>query len=367
MSKPVKLDRVIGGAPIYRRDFSKADGRMLRLYGRTPHSEEPLHQSNDAMAHPLPLGGELRFHPLRGEWNVYAAHRQNRTFKPSAADDPLAPTQPDGPATEIPFADFECAVFDNKFAAFHGDAAAPEPLNGIDIEPAKGACEVVVYAPDASGSLHTIGSDRRQILLAAITDRYSALFDAGCAYVLPFENRGDAVGVTLHHPHGQIYGFERIPLVARNEAEAFAGGYSLEREIADCMGEYGLGVKGGIAAFVPRFARFPYEVWLAPVERRAGPWECSAEELEGLAYWMGEITRRYDALFEGPAATMMGFHAAPNPVLGLGQNHHFSVQFYPLFRAPGRIKYLAGVEQHSGVFTIDVMPETAVKALKEMV
>ena len=81
---------------------------------------------------------------------------------------------------------------------------------------------------------------------------------------------------------------------------------------------------------------------------------------------MGEITRRYDALFEGPAATMMGFHAAPNPDLGGSENFHFSVQFAPLLRAPGRVKYLAAVEQHSGVFTVDVMPEDAAKSLREL-
>ncbi|MEP2735839.1 MAG: galactose-1-phosphate uridylyltransferase [Erythrobacter sp.] len=361
MSDPVKLTSDIGGKPVYRRDFIKADGRSLRLYGRAPHDEEPLHQSDEEIAQ----GGELRFHPLRGEWNVYAAHRQNRTFKPAAADDPLAPTQPDGPPTEIPFSDFELAIFDNKFAAFHSSASDAAELTGMDCEPAKGACEVVVYGPEATGNLHSIGSDRRQTLLAAINDRYEALFDAGCAYVLPFENRGDAVGVTLHHPHGQIYGFNRLPLVAEREASSFAAGYSLADEIA-AASDYLLGVKGGIAAFVPRFARFPYEVWLAPVKRRAGPWECTAKELEGLAEWMGEITRRYDVLFKGPAATMMGFHASPNPALGDTDNFHFSVQFYPLLRAAGRVKYLASVEQHSGVFTVDVMPEDAAEALRNV-
>lgn len=361
MTGNVQLDTAIGGAPIFRRDFTKADGRMLRLYGRKPHTQAPLHQSNDEIAQ----GGEQRFHPLRGEWNVYAAHRQNRTFKPAAADDPLAPTQANGPPTEVPFSDFELAVFDNKFAAFHPSASSAANLVGLDTEPARGACEVLVYGPEADGNLHSIGTDRRQVLLAAINDRYSALFDAGCAYVLPFENRGDAVGVTLHHPHGQIYGFGRVPLVAQRAIDAFAAGYSLAGEIAESS-DYSLGIKGGIAAFVPRFARFPYEVWLAPVDRRAGPWECSSEELEGLAEWMGEITRRYDILFEGPAASMMGFHSAPNPSTASGENYHFSVQFYPLLRAAGRVKYLAGVEQHSGVFTVDVMPEDAARALREL-
>jgi UDPglucose--hexose-1-phosphate uridylyltransferase len=359
MSENMRLTREIGGAPIYRRDFIKADGRMLRLYGRSEHSETPLHQSDDEIAQ----GGELRFHPLRGEWNVYAAHRQNRTFKPSAADDPLAPTKPDGPPTEVPFSDFELAIFDNKFAAFHPSASDAAELTGLDTEPAKGACEVVIYGPEAEGSLHTIGADRRQVLLSALVDRYERLFAAGCEYVLPFENRGDAVGVTLHHPHGQIYGFNRVPLVSQRAIDAFAGGYSLEDEIAQSA-DYILGDKGGVVAFVPRFARFPYEVWLAPKQRRAGPWDCTSEELEGLAEWMGELTRRYDTLFEGPAATMMGVHSAPNPASGSGAGYHFSVQFYPLLRAPGRVKYLAGVEQHTGVFTVDVMPESAADILR---
>ena len=89
------LPRSLGGNPVYRRDHRKADGRMLRLYGRQPHDLAPGAESAD----PIAQGGEVRYHPLRGEWNVYAAHRQNRTFKPSAADDPLAPTLPGGVET----------------------------------------------------------------------------------------------------------------------------------------------------------------------------------------------------------------------------------------------------------------------------
>ncbi|MEL6530326.1 MAG: galactose-1-phosphate uridylyltransferase [Pseudomonadota bacterium] len=359
MDNSTTLPRSLGGKPTYRRDFTKADGRMLRLYGRNEHTEAPMPQAADEIAQ----GGELRYHPLRGEWNVYAAHRQNRTFKPSAADDPLAPTKPDGPETEIPFGDFELAIFENKFAAFHPSAANAADLAGIDTEPAQGACDVVVYDPGAEGSLATIGQDRREVLLAALIDRYDALFKQGCEYVLPFENRGDEVGVTLHHPHGQIYGFERAPLAQKRAAEAFSQGYDLASEITAALPDYGVAQSGDVASFVPRFARFPYECWIAPRIRREGPWDCTDGELEALAEQMGEITRRYDALFQQPAATMMAFHAAPS---GGSANYHFTVQFYPLLRAPGRVKYLASVEQHTGVFTVDVMPESAAKALREV-
>ncbi|MEP0393294.1 MAG: galactose-1-phosphate uridylyltransferase [Erythrobacter sp.] len=357
MSAATQLARSIGGQPTFVREHRKADGRMLRLYGRGAHALAPAAETAD----PIAQGGELRYHPLRAEWNVYAAHRQNRTFKPSAADDPLAPTIVGGVETEIPFADFELAIFENKFAAFHHSANDAADVAGIASEPAKGACDVVVYAPESEGSLHTIGQDRRRVLIAALIDRYNALFEAGCDYVLPFENRGDEVGVTLHHPHGQIYGFDRVPQIQQRAIDVFAGGYSLAAEIAECMPEYGLGEKGGVAAFVPRFARFPYEVWIAPKQRREGPWDCSDEELEGLAFWLGEVTRRYDAMFEQPAATMMAFHAAPRSG---SSRYHFTVQFYPLLRAKARVKHLASVEQHTGTFTVDVMPETAVQMLK---
>ncbi|MEP2234331.1 MAG: galactose-1-phosphate uridylyltransferase [Alteripontixanthobacter sp.] len=350
-----ELTQLDGGA--WRRSFAKADGRMLHLYGWQPHRAEPLPQEADDLAR----GAQLRFHPLRGEWNIYAAHRQHRTHKPAAADDPLAASRPGQPATEIPFEDFELAVFDNKFSALHPLAPDPAPLPGIEAEPARGMCEVVVYTPQESGSLHTIGQDRRRLLVSAWIDRYAALFDAGCEYVLPFENRGEEVGATLHHPHGQIFGFGKVPQVQQRAISAFAVGYDLSAEIAAASPDYGISAKGGMAAWCPRFARFPYEVWIAPQAARQGPWDCTSEELDGLAHLLGDITRRYDTYFGRPTPYMMALHAAPR--MG-AQDYHFTAQFYPLLRDAKRVKYLASVEQHSGVFTVDVMPEDAAKVLR---
>lgn len=359
MIDEVEALKVPVGTSAYRRSFTKADGRMLYLYGRAAHCLGAQPQDHDQIA----CGGDLRYHPLRGEWNVYAAHRQNRTFKPAASADPLAPTLSGGLATEIPFADFELAIFDNKFAAFHPLAPAPPSLPGIQRAPATGKCEVVVYTPEPEGSLHTIGQDRRQLLVAAWIDRYQSLFSDGCTYVLPFENRGDEVGTTLHHPHGQIYGFAKIPLVQQSAIRAFEAGYDLATEIGQAMPECGLSRAGGMAAFCPRFARFPYEVWIAPETPRAGLWECTAEELEGFAHLIGDVTRRYDAFFGRPTPTMFALHAAPR---NGSKGYHFTAQFYPLLRGPDRVKYLASVEQHTGVFTVDVMPEDAARALRNV-
>lgn len=347
------------GQAIYRRTFTKADGRPLRLYGYAPHKEQALAEEGGDVA----KGGELRWHPLRQEWNVYAPHRQNRTFKPSAADDPLAPTIPGGPATEIPFSDFELAVFENKFTSLHKEAPSPQSVTGIESAVAKGHCDVVVYTPEQSGNLHTIGQDKRRLLLSAWNDRYEDLFTQGCKFVLPFESRGEAVGVTLHHPHGQIYAFPFVPKVQRDTADGFKNGYDLATHMRSCRSDYGVAEAGGIDAICPPYARFPYETILVPRRPVKGPWEFTEEEAAGFAHLLGDMTRRYDALFGQVTPYMLSLHAAPK---GQETDWQFHAKFYPLMRAPGRIKYLASVEQSTGAFTVDVMPETAAKALRDL-
>ena len=349
-------EHTIAGRPVHRRHHRKRDGRDLFLYSLAPHTLPVTEEADLDIAR----GGELRRHPLRGEWNLYAPHRQNRTFKPGTADDPLAPTRPGSAPTEIPFADFELAVFENRFTSLHEHAPEPSPAPGTPTARAHGRCEVVVYGPEPTGDLHSLGQARRRLLLAAWLDRYEALFAMGCRYVLPFENRGDEVGVTLRHPHGQIYGFPFVPRVQAAAAAAFDDGYDLAEEIK-AWEAYTVADSGPVTAFCPPFARFPYECWIAPRRRVAGPWEFTEEEADGFCELLGDITRRYDALFGRPAATMLALHAAPG---GASESWHFTARFMPLLRGPDRVKYLAGVEQSTGVFTVDVMPETAAESLR---
>ena len=354
-----KLAQTIAGAPLFRRHFEKADGRSLFLYGYHPHEGAPVPETPGDIA----KGGELRWHPLRQEWSLYAAHRQNRTYKPVAAANPLAPSMVGNPATEIPFTDFEMAVFENKFTSLHPEAPAPEEIDGVTSAIAKGRCEVVVYTPEPTGSLASIGQARRRLLIAAWIDRYQALYDLGCQYVLPFESRGDEVGVTLHHPHGQIYGLPFVPKPQAAAARAFAQGYDLGADIRRFTPAFGVTEAGPMQAICMPYARFPFETWIAPTEPVAGPWDMSEEALDAFAFLLGEITRRYDAYFERATAYMLGLHAAPP---GASDNFHFTAQFYPILRAPGRVKYLASVEQHTGVMTVDVMPEAAADILRAL-
>lgn len=294
----------VSGKTVYRRDFRKSDGLNLSLYGFHPHIEQALAETEPAFA---ANRSQLRWHPLRREWNIYAAHRQNRVFKPGIAEDPLALPRGSPARTEIPFTQFELAVFDNKFSA----------LNKA-----------------ANSKIQNKSHDLR--------------------------NR-EALGVTLHHPYGQIYAFPFIPKVQASAVSAFEEGFDLQVKRKDWRPDYEISHQGGISAFCPPFARFPYEVWLAPLAKRHGLWDMTEEEKSGFAASLGEICARYDQYFGCETPYMLSLHAAPrhHPLA-----YHFTAQFYPLLRAPGRLKYLASVEQSTGVFTVDVIPEKAVVELR---
>lgn len=347
------------GRTVFRRDSLKTDGRRLSLYGyeapRTPKAVDSLQGAGP--------GSSLRWHPLLQEWSVYAAHRQNRTFMPSKADDPLSPTREGGPVTEIEVEGFEVAVFQNRFASLHPDANETSPPPHLKGAAATGDCEVVVFTSDLTGSLATLKQERRELLVATWNDRYTYHYDRGAAFVFPFESRGREVGVTLDHPHGQIYAFPFLPHTQARMADGFASGFDLAACLPDWRTDYIIAEAGPLAAFVPPFARYPYEVWIAPRNPVRGPWELDQEGFEAFAFLLGDITARYDALYGRPAATMLGLQAAwPDAP----PSFQFTAQFFPILRAGDKVKYLASVEQATQVFTVDVMPEAAAKALRDV-
>jgi UDPglucose--hexose-1-phosphate uridylyltransferase len=303
---------------------------------------------------------DLRFEELRGEEITYAIHRQDRTFLPSREHCPLDPTRPGAEPTEIPFPSFEIAVFDNRFPAF---------------EAPRGAAEVVVYTDDHDASFATLAPERAEDLMWVWRHRYMELgAREDVDYVYIFENRGVEVGVTLHHPHGQIYGYPFLPPVPRLELEADRrlGGCApcalLRRELED--GRRILIENDGVVVYVPYAARWAYEAHVVMRRHRTSLLECEPEELRLLSSALQTLVRGYDALIDRPFPYVMAVHqaptvSAPRPGADSAGQGHLHVEFYPPLRTGDKLKYLAGSEQGAGAFISDTLPEESALRLRE--
>ena len=354
---------------MYKRTLLKADGRTLTLYGRDEIDGEIVAPS--PLGHTEPANPHLRWHPLREEWVAYAGHRQNRTFLPPADFNPLAPTSNPSNPTELPVGNYDVAVFDNRFPTFARSAHDP-PATIVDTRPAHGACEVVVFTQDPHASLGTLPLAHVELVVDVWADRYLELGARDHVdYVMLFENRGVEVGVTLHHPHGQIYAYPFVPPEAARDLKA-QGEYLrrhsrglfedlIDREISD--GRRLLCDCSTAVAFVPVCARYPYEVWIAP--RRPAPSLAALDRAErrDFSRVLKTVLLKYDALWSRPFPYVMIVHQAPTD----GAPHpeaHVHVEFYPPYRMPGRLKYLAGSELGAGVFTADTLPEAKAAELR---
>ena len=354
---------------MHRRELRKPDGRLLLLYGRAPIPEHIVAPSPSTAPHaPSP---HLRWHPLRGEWIAYAGHRQHRTFLPPAEYSPLAATLDPAQPTEVPCGPWDVAVFENLFPTLALTAHDPPRLR-VPTAPGHGVCEVVVFTQDATASLGSLPLSHLELLIDVWADRYEALGARDeIQYVFPFENRGVEVGVTLHHPHGQIYAYPFVPPVpARELAQQRAyfeeSGRGLVADlIAGEVAEETRLLYSGMqaAAFTPICARYSYEVWVAPLRAAPSFAALTREERADFARALKTVLMKYDALWQRPFPYILAFHQAPTD----GQPHpeaHLHAEFYPAYRMKDRLKYLAGSEIGAGVFTADTVPEDTVTQLQ---
>ena len=356
---------------MFKRALIKPDGRPLLLYSRRPIDERlsapsPSPDPSNPNAH-------LRWHPLRGEWVAYAAHRQNRTFLPPPEYNPLGPTVAGAPSTELPDGDFDAAVFENLFPTLTMNAHDPPSLS-VPTLPALGVCEVVVFTRDARGSLGSLPLDHIELLLEVWADRYRTLgASAAIQYVFPFENRGVEVGVTLHHPHGQIYAYPFVPPIpsrelAQQRAYLDEHGRGLLEALVDAELEGGariLYAGSRAVAFVPVCARYPYEVWIATRRAIASVADLDDESRADFARALKTVLLKYDRLWQRPFPYVMAFHQAPTD----GEPHpeaHLHVELYPPYRMRDRLKVLAGSEIGAGVFTADTDPDQTAAELQRV-
>ena len=355
-------------------ELTKPDGRRLTLYSR--EAIDANLKAPSPFPEPLNAAPHLRWHPLRGEWVTYAAYRQGRTFLPPPEYNPLAPTVRADNPTEVPAGAWDIAVFDNRFPSLGVPPAAQASVPDLIVPtaPARGQCEVVVFTQEREGSLGRLPLDHIDLLLQVWGDRTAQLgARADIEYVLPFENRGAEVGVTLHHPHGQIYAYPVVPPVPARmqqvalEHHARHGKGPLEMLIeAERRGGERIIYAGAHAvAFVPVCARYPYEVWVAPTRAVPGFAQLEPVERADLARALKTVLLKYDGLWQRPLPYLMAWYQAPTD----GQAHpesHLHAQIYPPYRTRDRLKYLAGTEIAAGLFAMDALPEEKARELQQI-
>ncbi|MEU5435531.1 galactose-1-phosphate uridylyltransferase [Streptomyces sp. NPDC020719] len=341
-----------------------ADGRELLYYDS--RDDVVRDETDTRPLDPVSTASEIRRDPLLGDRVAIASHRQGRTYHPPADDCPLCPSR-DGRRGEIPAADYDVAVFENRFPSLAGPS---------------GRCEVVCFTPDHDASFADLTEEQAALVLEAWTDRTAELAELPqVEQVFCFENRGAEIGVTLGHPHGQIYGYPfttpRTALMLRSLAEhrERTGGRNLfddvvGRELAD-------GVRIVLAgehwvAFVPYAAHWPYEVHLYP--RRRVPDLRALDEAARAEFPRVylELLRRFDRIFEdaqSPTPYISAWHQAPFTDFpeGVGRDEFaLHLELFTIRRTSGKLKFLAGSESGMSVFINDVPPEAAARRLREV-
>ncbi|ATL69614.1 galactose-1-phosphate uridylyltransferase [Nocardia terpenica] len=322
---------------------------------------------------------QTRFDPLLGEWVVIASHRQTRTFLPPADLCPLCPSTAER-ATEVPESDYQVAVFENRFPSLSTDHANfPATVEGSPLTPLRdgfGRCEVVCFTSDHQSSFAQLDPARARLVVDAWAHRSAELAEIdGVAQVFCFENHGEEIGVTLSHPHGQIYAYPfvtpRVAKISDNVAayrKAHAG--NLFGDLLAAERAAGLRVVAANeewTAFVPPFARWPYEVQLFPHRRVADIPELDDAQRDAFAELYLDVLQRFAHRFDTPMPYIAAWNQAPTPKSGLARDDWWlHLQLFSIRRTANKLKYLAGSESGMQVFISDTTPETVAAELREV-
>ena len=298
---------------------------------------------------------------------MVASHRQERPLLPEGRC-PFCPGSGKVPEN------YEVFAYDNDFPSLVLRPPRPDITGDelLPVRPSFGKCEVTLYSPDHDVTLPELPLDHVVRLVEHWEERYRELGSIeGIEYVFIFENRGEAVGVTIHHPHGQIYAYSFIPIRIRAELDSALAHW---RERGSCLicdlleHERKAGSRlvyrgSGYTAFVPSFAQYAYDVVVAPDRHLGSLSEMSAGETRGLALALKRLTAGYDGLFGFPFPYMMCMHQNPTDG-GDYPYYHFHVEFYPPMRERDKLKYSASSETGAGAHINTTVPEEKAKELR---
>lgn len=356
-----------------KHEAKLSDGRDLFYFDDAGSSLTSERKPDQRPAAERPAVAEMRLDSLTSEWVSVAAHRHARAFLPPANQCPLCPTTAEN-LSELPDV-FDVAVFENKSPSF-GPELLPEVdenfarVDGLDLGATRksvGRCEVVVFSPEHLGSLGAMPVERVNTVLDALADRTEHLQSLpGVMQVFPFENRGEEIGVTLHHPHGQIYAY---PFVTPRTQKLLA---SIKRFGADLFeqtlkfeqnSERTLIRSDNFTAYVPFAGRWPIEIHLLPHRHVQHLAQLTADERTELAEVYRSLLGSLDDIYETPTPYISAWHQAP--LLEAGKNVRLQLQITSPRRAADKLKYLAGSESAMGAFIADFAPEKTAAQIRE--
>ena len=295
---------------------------------------------------------------------------------------PLCPTKDSKIITEIPESDYDIVVFENKFPTFdkNPDKVDNERLNiGSDfpykLKESKGICEVVCYTSNHDLFLEDMPVKRISNLIRVWQDRYFELGKKSfIKYVFIFENKGEEIGVTLSHPHGQIYAFPYISPITLEELRSSQKFYRKNKKCLHCeIIKKELEDKERIVienkdfvAFIPFYARWPYEVHIYCLRHLGSLCELDDREVTSLSKIIKELVNRYNKLFNFRMPYVMIIHQKPTDNKNYDY-YHFHFEFYPPYRTKNKLKYLAGCELGAGTFINDTLPEEKAAELRSII
>jgi len=295
---------------------------------------------------------------------------------------PLCPTKNSKIITEIPESDYDIVVFENKFPTFDKNPdkvdvgeANKEDFFSFSKKKSKGICEVVCYTSNHDLYLEDLPLEEINNLVNVWRDRYLVLGKKEfIKYVLIFENKGEEIGVTLSHPHGQIYAFSYLPPVVLEELRSSKNFYRKNKKCLHCeIIKKELEDKERIVienkdfvAFIPFYARWPYEVHIYCLRHLGSLCELDDREVTSLSKIIKELVNRYNKLFKFRMPYVMIIHQKPTDNKNYDY-YHFHFEFYPPYRTKNKLKYLAGCELGAGTFINDTLPEEKAAELKSII
>ena len=363
---------------VFRSDLKLSDGRTIRYYDSTAVIRDASDKRPKVDQSQI---GELRLDPLVNEWTIVAAHRNNRVFYPPKELCPLCPTAKDASDdrfTEIPDSNYEVVVFDNRHPSLispSGDWALPD-LAGPDTDSnsAAGKCEVICFTSEHNKSFKDLDLQQLKTLMTAWVDRTSELSAKSyIEYVGLFENRGKEVGVTLHHPHSQIYAYPFVPpriekmLAAANKYFDSTGKILLEEIVARELRDKKRIIieNSDWVAYVPYAARYPFEIHVAPKKSAADLAELTDEQINSWPEISSKILKKLDGIYGSAMPYVAAWYQAPTRKSRDVMRVHWQITC--VRATPEKLKYLAGSESAMGAFVADQTPERAAEILRGVV